>query len=119
MGLMDRDEGLQLRLATQQAGNMVALNKVPGATGLSWGQALRTISSAPAEAMGLGESIGSLKAGRAGDVVMWDGDPLEMTSAPVAVWIDGIAQPLDNRQTKLRDRYATPGEGALPKAYEW
>lgn len=29
MGLMDRDEGLQLRLATQQAGNMVALNKVP------------------------------------------------------------------------------------------
>ena len=46
MGLMDRDEGLQLRLATQQAGNIVALNKVPGATGLSWGQALRTISSA-------------------------------------------------------------------------
>lgn len=119
MGLMDRDEGLQLRLATQQAGNMVALNKVPGATGLSWGQALRTITSAPAEAMGLGDRIGSLKAGKAGDVVIWDGDPLEMTSAPVAVWIDGVAQPLDNRQTKLRDRYATPVEGALPKAYEW
>jgi imidazolonepropionase-like amidohydrolase len=119
MGLMDRDEGLQLRLATQQAGNMVALNKVPGATGLSWGQALRTISSAPAEAMGLGDRIGSLKVGRAGDVVLWDGDPLEMTSAPIAVWIDGVAQPIDNRQTKLRDRYATPQEGALPKAYEW
>lgn len=119
MGLMDRDEGLQLRLATQQAGNMVALNKVPGATGLSWGQALRTISSAPAEAMGLGDRIGSLKPGRAGDVVLWDGDPLEMTSAPIAVWIDGVPQPIDNRQTKLRDRYATPQEGALPKAYEW
>jgi imidazolonepropionase-like amidohydrolase len=119
MGLMDRDEGLQLRLATQQAGNMVALNKVPGATGLSWGQALRTITSAPAEAMGLGDRIGSLKAGKAGDVVIWDGDPLEMTSAPVAVWIDGVQQPLENRQTKLRDRYATPTEGALPKAYEW
>ncbi len=119
MGLMDRDEGLQLRLATQQAGNMVALNKVPGATGLSWGQALRTITSAPAEAMGLGDRIGSLKAGRAGDVVLWDGDPLEMESAPVAVWIDGVQQPIDNRQTKLRDRYATPQPGALPKAYEW
>lgn len=119
MGLMDRDEGLQLRLATQQAGNMVALNKVPGATGLSWGQALRTITSAPAEAMGLGDRIGSLKAGKAGDVVIWDGDPLEMTSAPVAVWIDGVQQPIENRQTKLRDRYATPTEGALPKAYEW
>jgi imidazolonepropionase-like amidohydrolase len=119
MGLLDRDEGLQLRLATQQAGNMVALNKVPGATGLSWGQALRTITSAPAEAMGMGDRIGSLKAGRAGDVVLWDGDPLEMESAPVAVWIDGVQQPIDNRQTKLRDRYATPAPGALPKAYVW
>jgi cytosine/adenosine deaminase-related metal-dependent hydrolase len=69
--------------------------------------------------MGLGDRIGSLKAGKAGDVVIWDGDPLEMESAPVAVWIDGIQQPIDNRQTKLRDRYATPTEGSLPKAYEW
>jgi imidazolonepropionase-like amidohydrolase len=119
MGMLTGDDALQLRVATQQAGNMVALTKVPGATGLSWGQALRTIAAAPAEAMGLGDRFGSLKAGRAGDVVPWDGDPLEMTSAPVAVWIDGVEQPLANRQTKLRDRYADPAEGALPKAYEW
>ncbi|WP_420143727.1 amidohydrolase family protein [Sphingobium sp.] len=119
MGMLTGDDALQLRAATQQAGNMVALTKVPGATGLSWGQALRTITSAPAEAMGMGDRFGALKAGAAGDVVMWDGDPLEMTSAPVAMWIDGVQQPLENRQTKLRDRYATPGEGALPKAYEW
>ncbi len=119
MGMLTGDDALQLRAATQQAGNMVALAKVPGAAGLSWGQALRTITSAPAEAMGLGDRFGSLRAGRAGDVVLWDGDPLEMTSAPVAVWIDGVQQPLDNRQTRLRDRYATPTEGSLPKAYEW
>lgn len=119
MGMLTGDDALQLRAATQQAGNMVALLKVPGATGLSWGQALRTITSAPAEAMGLGDRIGSLTPGKAGDVVIWDGDPLEMTSAPVAVWIDGVQQPLENRQTRLRDRYATPTEGALPKAYEW
>jgi imidazolonepropionase-like amidohydrolase len=119
MGLLTGDDALQLRAATQQAGNMVALTKVPGATGLSWGQALRTITSAPAEAMGLGDRFGSLKAGKAGDVVIWDGDPLEMTSAPVAVWIDGVQQSLENRQTKLRDRYASPSEGAMPKAYEW
>lgn len=119
MGMLTGDDALQLRAATQQAGNMVALMKVPGATGLNWGQALRTITSAPAEAMGLGDRFGSLKAGKAGDVVIWDGDPFEMTSAPVAVWIDGVQQPLENRQTKLRDRYATPTEGALPKAYEW
>lgn len=119
MGMLTGDDALQLRVATQQAGNMVALTKVPGAAGLSWGQALRTITSAPAEAIGLGDRFGSLKPGRAGDVVLWDGDPLEMTSAPVGVWIDGVQQPLDNRQTRLRDRYATPTEGALPKAYEW
>jgi hypothetical protein len=59
-----------------------------------------------------------LKPGRAGDVVIWDGDPLESSSAPVAVMIDGVQQPLDNRQARLRDRYRTPQEGALPKAYE-
>jgi hypothetical protein len=36
----------------QYAGNLVALNKVPGATGLSWSQAFAAISSAPAAAMG-------------------------------------------------------------------
>jgi imidazolonepropionase-like amidohydrolase len=119
MGLLTGDQGLQLRVATQQAGNMVALQKIAGATGLSWGQALRTITSAPAEALGVGDRIGSLTAGHAGDVVVWDGDPLEMESAPVAVWIDGVQQPLENRQTRLRDRYATPAPGTLPKAYEW
>ncbi|WP_300116225.1 amidohydrolase family protein [Sphingobium sp.] len=119
MGMLTGDDALQLRVANQQAGNMVALTKVPGATGLTWGQALRTITLAPAEAMGLGDRLGSLQPGKAGDVVIWDGDPLEMTSAPVAVWIDGVAQPMTDRQTRLRDRYATPDEGSLPKAYEW
>jgi hypothetical protein len=34
------------------------------------------------------------------------------------VWIDGKAQSLTTRQDRLRDRYATPQEGALPKAYD-
>jgi hypothetical protein len=51
--------------------------------------------------------------------VLWDGDPLEVTSAALAVWIDGVQQPLGNHQTKLRERYRTPREGELPKAYEW
>jgi imidazolonepropionase-like amidohydrolase len=118
LGMFTSADDMQVRVAMQQAGNLVALQKMPGATGLSWGAALRAITSAPAEALGLGDRIGSLRAGRAGDVVIWDGDPLELESAPVAVWIDGVAQPLENRQTKLRDRYATPAPGALPKAYD-
>ncbi len=114
--LSDND---QPRWAPQYAGNLVALNKVPGAKGLSWGQAFATISSIPAEILGLGESLGSLKPGRAGDVVIWDGDPLEVTSGVVAVYIDGVEQPLSNHQTRLLDRYRTPTEGSLPKAYDW
>jgi hypothetical protein len=66
----------------------------------------------------MGGEIGSLRAGRRGDVVVWDGDPLENGSSPVMVMIDGVQQPLENRQTKLRDRYRTPGEGDMPKAYD-
>ena len=41
---------------------------------------------------------------------------LELTSVPVAVWMDGRATSLRSRQTELRDRYLRPA-GALPRAY--
>jgi hypothetical protein len=50
--------------------------------------------------------------------VVWDGDPLELSSAAIKVIIDGVEQPLTNRQNRLRDRYARPTEGDLPKAYD-
>ncbi len=111
--------GDQPRYAPQYAGNLVALTRVPGASGLSWGQAFASISSGPAEILGMGDRFGSLRPGRAGDVVIWDGDPLEVTSGVVTVFIDGVEQPLSNHQTRLRDRYLTPTEGDLPKAYDW
>lgn len=111
--------GDQPRYAPQYAGNMVALTKVPGASGLDWGRAFAAISSVPASILGMGDKFGSLKPGLAGDVVIWDGDPLENTSGVVRVMIDGVEQSLVNHQTKLRDRYKVPTEGALPKAYEW
>jgi len=118
VGTINDDEARQARLEKQFAGNLVALTRVPGATGLSWDAAFAAISSRPAEAMGMGDAFGSLKAGRAGDVVVWDGDPLEIGSAPVKLYVDGIEQPLTSRQTRLRDRYWKPAEGALPKAYQ-
>ena len=76
------------------------------------------ITSRPAQAVGMGGEIGSLAPGRRADVVIWDGDPLELSSAVEAVWIDGVRQSLENRQTRLRDRYRQPQEGALPHAYD-
>jgi len=118
IGMIDDNEARQVRLARQYAGNLVAVARVPGSTGLSWGQALEAITSAPAEAVGMGGEIGSLRPGRRADVVVWDNDPLENGSAAQLVLIDGIQQPLTTHQTKLRDRYRTPTEGALPKAYD-
>lgn len=118
IGTINDNEARQARLEKQYAGNLVALTKVPGATGLDWNTAFAAITSAPAEAIGMGDEMGSLRAGRRGDVVIWDGDPLELSTAATAVYIDGVKQPLRTRQDALRDRYMVPQEGALPKAYE-
>ncbi len=118
IGMINDRDSHQLRYTTQYAGNIVSLQYVPGATGLTWDEAFAAISSVPAEVMGVGDRLGSLKAGRAADVVVWDGDPLELSSAATMVIIDGVEQPLGNRQNRLRDRYARPTEGDLPKAYD-
>jgi cytosine/adenosine deaminase-related metal-dependent hydrolase len=118
LGMINDNDARQARLVKQYAGNLVALTRLPGAVGLDWNAAFASISSKPAEAIGLGQEIGSLRPGRLGDVVIWDGDPLELASAPITVIIDGIEQSLANRQSKLRDRYLTPEDMNLPKAYE-
>ena len=109
IGMINDRDSHQLRYSTQYAGNLVSLERVPGATGLSWDEAFAAISSVPADIMGVGDRYGSLKAGKAADVVVWDGDPLELSSAPTTVIIDGIEQPLgqpsgSDYATDMRDQ---------------
>jgi imidazolonepropionase-like amidohydrolase len=94
----------QARLALQLAGNAVA-------NGLSWDAAFAAVTRGPAEIFGVGRELGQLQRGYLADVVIWDGDPLEVMSAPSAVFVEGRAQPLVSRQTRLRDRY-NPGRAA-------
>ena len=101
----------------QYAGNLVALGKIPGATGLSWGQAFEAITSGPAKAIGMGGEIGSLAPGAHGDVVIWSGDPLDPRSAAEEVFIDGVRQPLETHQSRLLERYRYLTRGNLPEAY--
>jgi imidazolonepropionase-like amidohydrolase len=118
VGTINEDEARQARWEKQYAGNLVALGRIPGASGLSWGEAFATISARTAEALGMADEFGSLRPGRRGDVVIWDGDPLEIGTSAVSVFIDGVEQPMTSRQTRLRERYWDPKEGALPKAYQ-
>jgi len=117
IGTINDDDTRMAFRARNYAGNLVALTRVPGAAGLSWGEALAMVTSRPAEAVGLGSEIGSLQAGRRGDVVIWSADPLDNMAAAETVLIDGVEQPLVTRQTRLRDRYQDLTPGVLPPAY--
>ena len=70
-------------------------------------------------AISLGREIGSLASGRRADVVIWSGDPLQVASNVETVFIDGVRQPLETRQTRLRDRYRDLDRRELPEAYRW
>lgn len=97
------------RFIQQLAGNAVA-------NGMPWADALAAITSVPAAIYGRSD-LGTLRAGATADVVIWDGDPLELMSSPDAVYIAGVATPMVSRQTKLRDRYLNLDEDK-PQAYE-
>ncbi len=99
-----------LRLLTQQAGNAVA-------EGLPYDAALKALTLYPAEMFGLDAQLGSLAPNKIADVVIWDGDPLEVTTQPEAVFINGQRQDLNNRQVALRERYRDLSRGDLPHAY--
>lgn len=104
------DSSHQPRLVLQSAGNAVG-------SGVDHTQALRAITSVPARIFGV-DDAGRLSPGGAGDFVIWDGDPLEVMSAPVRVFINGKEQSMESRQTKLRDRYLDIDESEKPTAYK-
>ena len=104
------DASHQARLAAQIAGNAVA-------NGLPFDTAMKALTTVPAEIFGM-SGLGVLAPGARADVVAWDGDPLEITSAPTAVFIDGVSEPMESRQTKLRDRYLSLDHTHRPLAYK-
>jgi len=85
------------------------------AHGLPFAVALAAITINPARIWGVADRIGSLEPGKDADIVIWSGDPLEPLSAPTAILIKGVEQPLRDRDLDLRDRYLHPG--AMPAAY--
>ena len=96
------------RFIQQLAGNAVA-------NGMPWADAFAAITRNPAQLYGRAD-LGVLAPNAIADVVIWDGDPLELMSSPDAVYIAGIETSLVSRQTKLRDRYMNLG-APVPPAY--
>ncbi len=97
------------RRMRQLAGNAVA-------HGLPHQAALAALTINPARIFGMGAETGSIAPGMRADLVIWSGDPLEVTSLAEQVVIGGVATPMISRQTLLRDRYL-PQDPATPRAY--
>jgi imidazolonepropionase-like amidohydrolase len=75
------------------------------AFGLPHEEALRSITFYAARMLGLEKQLGSLAPGKIADVIVTDGDLLEIRSQVREVFIDGKQQPMRNRQTDFYDRY--------------
>jgi imidazolonepropionase-like amidohydrolase len=92
------NESHNARKVRQLAGNAVA-------HGLPKDAALAALTAQPAEIFGLSGERGRIARGQVADLVLWSGDPLEVTSAADQVWIGGRAVEMRSRQTELRARY--------------
>lgn len=60
--------------------------------GLPYHAAMASVTTAPADDLGMGDRIGKIKPGFDADIVVWDSDPLSVGATPMQVWIDGTAQ---------------------------
>jgi imidazolonepropionase-like amidohydrolase len=93
------------RNLSQDAGTAVAY-------GMSWDDALRAVTLAPAEVFGIADRVGSLSAGREANVVVWSGDPFELSTRAEHVFVRGREYTDPTREDLLTQRYRT-----LPPKY--
>jgi imidazolonepropionase-like amidohydrolase len=81
--------------------------------GMPWEDALRAITLEPAQAFGVADRVGSLERGKDATLVVWSGDPLELSTRPTHVFVRGTNVLAPSRQDELMRRYLT-----LPPNYK-
>jgi imidazolonepropionase-like amidohydrolase len=100
--------GVKIAFASYDAHNSRNLPYAAGyavAFGLSPEEALKALTINPAQMWGVDKELGSLDVGKMGNVVVANGDPLDVKTDVKHVFIDGQEIPLVSRQTELRDQY--------------
>ena len=79
------------------------------AYGLPYDEALKALTINPAEIFGVADKLGSLDVGKTANVVVANGDPLDVKTDVKHVFIAGREIPMADRQTELRDEYWPKG----------
>jgi imidazolonepropionase-like amidohydrolase len=101
--------GVKIAFASFDAHNSRNLPYQAGfatAFGLPYDEALKAITLNAAEIWGVADKLGSLDVGKTANVVVANGDPLDMKTDVKQVFIDGQEIPMSSRQTRLRDQYS-------------
>lgn len=102
------EEAFNVRNLKVEAGNAVSY-------GMTWDDALRAVTLAPAEFFGAADRVGSLRPGLEANVVIWSGDPFEFTTRAEHVFVRGREYNEKTRQDQLIERYRTlPGTHNTP-----
>ena len=111
------EAGVTLIFTSGETHNARKLRQVAGnavANGLPYGVAIAAMTSLPAEIFGGKPRM--IAPGLRADVIIWSGDPLNVTSAADQVVIDGKRDRMTSRQTELLKRYL-PTNAGLGRAY--
>jgi imidazolonepropionase-like amidohydrolase len=74
--------------------------------GMSEEDALKLVTLNPAKMLHLDNRMGSLRAGKDADVVLWNGHPLSVYSTPEMTWVDGVRLFDRQRDAQMRDALA-------------
>jgi imidazolonepropionase-like amidohydrolase len=110
--------GIKIMFSTQRSHNYHLMRQGSGnavAYGMSYESAIRGMTNTVAETFNLGNR-GSLVKGKIADIVVWDADPLEPSSFPKFIFIDGKPQALTSRSTRLTERYTDKDD--KPSSYK-
>jgi imidazolonepropionase-like amidohydrolase len=75
------------------------------AFGLPYDEALKAVTINPAQIWGTGDQVGSVEKGKVADLMVTDGDPLEIQTQVKHLYIKGKEVSLENKQTRLYQRY--------------
>jgi len=68
-------------------------------------EALKSVTINPAEIWGQADKVGSVEKGKWADLMITNGDPLEIQTKVAHVYIKGKEVELSNKQTRLYDKY--------------